>query len=49
MKDKSAEVADSVKKGAVAVAENVQGRLAPKTVKREGYLAKQGNPVTPLI
>lgn len=42
VKDKSVEVADSMKKGAVAVADNVQGRLAPKTVKREGYLAKQG-------
>jgi hypothetical protein len=42
VKEKSVEVADSVKKGAMAVAENVQGRVAPKTVKREGYLSKQG-------
>lgn len=42
VKEKSSEVADSMKKGAVAVAENVQGRIAPKTVKREGYLTKQG-------
>lgn len=43
MKEKTSEVADSIQKGAVAVAENVQGRIAPKTVKREGYLAKQVN------
>lgn len=43
VKEKSSEMADSVMKGAVAVAENVQGRIAPKTVKREGFLAKQVN------
>jgi len=43
VREKSVEVASSLKKGAVAMAENVQGHLAPKTVKREGYLAKQTN------
>lgn len=35
-------VVSEVKKGAVVVAESVQGRVAPKSVKREGFLSKQG-------